>query len=112
MFAIVQEPTSKGCIETGALVTDPVKGPDWPAVSLIRILLVTSAKAAWGIFCKMLQGQGNTVSQTVPGTQNWKVLLIVCPCFFLQTDFFAPLTTWQNMATLNLPSLHKTGSAT
>lgn len=36
-FTIVQEPTSKGCIETGALVTDPVKGSDWPAVILIRI---------------------------------------------------------------------------
>lgn len=73
--------------------------------TLIRILLVTSVKAPWGIFCKKKQGQGSRRPQTEPGTQKWKTLFVVCPCLFLQRVLFALLASWQDVATLKFSRL-------
>ena len=88
-----------------------MEGPARPAAIVIRILSVTSVDAARGIFCKRACGQGSGWPQTAPGTPNRKILLVL-PCLFLQTDFFAPLAAGQNMAALKLSSSQETGLAT
>lgn len=89
-----------------------MEGPDWPAAILMRVLLVTSVKAPRRIFCKRIQGQGSSRPRIDSAWHtDGSILLGVCPCLFLQTDFIAPLATGQTMAPLRLSGLQETGLA-